>query len=130
MLFDSYLYTYYLPGDELIDIAAILSTDTLLNPTGILEQLPSISSLTVSPNPFTFKTSINYSLVYPQYVQLKVINYLGQEVKNITSCIEGPGAHSHSWDGTDNNGNRLPSGIYVYKLQAGKKVASGKIVLQ
>lgn len=130
MLFDSYLYTFYLPGDELIDIAAILSTDTLLNPTGILQQLPSFSEVTVSPNPFTFKTNINYYLVYPQYIQLKVINYLGQEVKKITSCIEGNGAHTHSWDGTDNYGNRLPSGIYVYKLQAGKSVASGKIVLQ
>ncbi len=44
--------------------------------------------------------------------------------------MEASGNHSHTWDGTDLSGKKLPRGIYFYKLQAGQKTMQGKIVLE
>jgi len=76
------------------------------------------------PNPFNPVTTINFSLDEVSDVSLKVFNLLGEEVANVTSGTYGTGAHSVAFDGSN-----LASGIYLYKLEAGSKVETRKMLL-
>jgi FlgD Ig-like domain len=130
MLFDSYIYTYYLPGDENIDIASILANDPLFTPTSISKQDFTLNQVKVYPNPSSGVVNIDYSLLSAQYVQIEIYNSLGQLVNTIFSKIEASGKHSHIWDGTDKSGRKALAGSYIYKIQAGQKAMSGLIVLE
>jgi len=77
------------------------------------------------PNPFNPSTVINYNLPVKANVTLKIFNILGQEVKIlIDSEIVSAGNHDISF-----NANGLPSGIYIYNLQANDFVQSKKMIL-
>lgn len=130
MLFDSYLYTYYLNGDDTVDIAAILANDPLFYPTSTNDIATALSDVLVYPNPFTNHTSIEYHLLTSQFVQISLYNSIGQKVNTIASSVESSGKHSHSWNGTDMNGQLLPTGMYTFTIQAGQQTKSGKILLQ
>jgi len=69
-----------------------------------------------SPNPFHRTTSIRYYLPEKSPVSLEVYNILGQKVSTIVSTSQNAGEYIFSWDGKNDNGNRLSTGIYFYKL--------------
>jgi hypothetical protein len=87
------------------------------------------------PNPFNPVTEIQYELPgqilengkTPRTV-LKIYNILGSEVRTLVDEEQSPGFYHVSWDATDDRGQRLPSGVYIYRLQAGKFVATRKMV--
>ncbi|MFQ6092291.1 MAG: choice-of-anchor D domain-containing protein, partial [bacterium] len=60
---------------------------------------------------------------------LKVYNILGQEVKTLVNEQLEPGEYSVNWDGRDNSGMNLPSGIYLYRLKAGNYVSTKRMIL-
>ena len=76
------------------------------------------------PNPFNPSTNINFSLPVASSVSLKVYNLLGQEVATLVDQRMGSGAHAVSFDAS-----RLSSGVYIYRLQAGNKVQTKKMLL-
>ncbi|MDP2806574.1 MAG: FlgD immunoglobulin-like domain containing protein, partial [bacterium] len=82
-----------------------------------------------APNPFKQVTTIDYQLAQPGQVNLKVYNIAGQLVKTLVSGQVGAGQHSIKWDGRDNTGNKVSSGIYIYRLQAENKDVTRKLVL-
>ncbi len=130
MLFDSYLYTYYLPGDELVNIDSLLSNDPLFAPTSVSQQDKTIGIVKVYPNPMSDLTSIEYSLTTAQFVSVKIFTINGVEIKQLNARIEAPGYHSVTWDGTNEASTRLSSGTYIYQIQAGQKKVSGKVMLK
>jgi hypothetical protein len=130
MLFDSYLYTYYLPGDELVNIDSLLSNDPLFAPTSISQLDKTIGIVNVYPNPMNDYTSIEYSLTTSQFVSVKIFDIQGVEIKQLNARIEAPGYHRHIWDGTNEASTQLPSGTYIYQIQAGQKKVSGKVILK
>jgi N-acetylneuraminic acid mutarotase len=81
------------------------------------------------PNPFNPSTNITIKVGKTAKVSLDVYNILGQHVKNITSQIYSPGQYSFTWNGTDDAGNSLTSGVYIYKLTSDYYVASKKMIL-
>jgi hypothetical protein len=81
------------------------------------------------PNPFNPSTSITYVLHTSSDVTLKVYNLLGQEVKTLVSGHQSAGTKSAVWDGRDNPGNPVSSGMYVYKIEAGSFIRAHKMVL-
>ena len=81
------------------------------------------------PNPFNPETSISWQLAKSNEVQLKVFNLLGQEVRTLVNEQQGAGYHSVVWDGRDDAGNPVASGIYLYRIQAGDLVSIRKMVL-
>jgi hypothetical protein len=81
------------------------------------------------PNPFNPSTSIDFSILSRCNVEIIVYNTIGQTVKTLTEKIYSAGSHSVTWDGTDNSGNEVPSGVYFYKMIAGDFVESKKMVL-
>jgi hypothetical protein len=80
------------------------------------------------PNPFNPVTQIRYTIPQLTNIQLKIYNILGQEVKTLMSSEQPAGAYRIEWDGTNSFGSRVASGIYVYKIVAGKFVQSKKMM--
>ncbi len=76
------------------------------------------------PNPFNPSTNISFTLPEAGIVSLKVYNVLGQEVATLANQRFGSGSHSLSFDAS-----RLSSGVYIYRLQAGNKVQTKKMLL-
>jgi hypothetical protein len=68
------------------------------------------------PNPFNPKTTIEYTLPQKAFVELKVYNIIGQEIKTLVQKVQVAGAKPVTWDATNNNGMTVPSGIYVYRI--------------
>ncbi len=81
------------------------------------------------PNPFNPATQISYALPKAQKVEVVVYNVFGQEVRTLISEYQGPGNHSLVWDGTDNGGERASSGVYYYRVTAGKYKVTKKMIL-
>ncbi|MFZ0389826.1 MAG: C25 family cysteine peptidase [Calditrichia bacterium] len=82
-----------------------------------------------SPNPFNPATVIRYQLPQAQDVRLEVYNMLGQRVCTLVKGRQQASAHEVQWDGTNDAGVQVASGIYIYRLQAGKQVATRKMIL-
>ena len=81
------------------------------------------------PNPFNPATEIAFSLPEPTDVSLIVYDISGKVVRNLLSCRKGAGSHKIIWDGADNSGNEMPSGIYFYKLVAGDNTSVKKMMM-
>jgi flagellar hook assembly protein FlgD len=62
-------------------------------------------------------------------VELKIFDLIGQEIRTLVNERQETGYHSAVWDGRDNAGNQVASGIYLYRIQAGEFVNVRKMVL-
>ncbi len=71
------------------------------------------------PNPFNPTTQIRYGLPKTEKVELVVFNALGQKVKTLIFGFQEAGYHTVTWDGTNEAGQSVSSGIYFYQIQAG-----------
>lgn len=81
------------------------------------------------PNPFNPTTSISYVIPKSSFVNLSIYNIIGQEVKTLVNKYLQPGRYSVIWNGRDNNGNTVTSGIYLYKINAGEFENTKKLLL-
>ena len=81
------------------------------------------------PNPFNPTTTINYSLKENVKVLLNIYNIKGQLVKVLFNDFQNAGEHSAIWNGDDESGKSVSSGIYFYKLKAGKDFSHTKRML-
>jgi hypothetical protein len=70
------------------------------------------------PNPFNPTTHIRYNLPVAASVSLTIYNALGQEVRTLLNERQQPGYHTAVWNGRDNAGRPVPTGVYHYRLQA------------
>lgn len=69
------------------------------------------------PNPFNPSTTITFSLPLNKRISLSIYNMNGQEIKKLVDDQEyNPGTHSVQWDATDDQGNPVASGVYIYRL--------------
>ena len=82
-----------------------------------------------TPNPFNPTTTIAFTLPQSQHVSLVIYDAAGRVVKTLADGITGFGTHNMVWDGTDNTGNQVGSGIYFYRLETGSFIESKKMVL-
>lgn len=102
--------------------------------TGIGEQvnrsLPAYFSLSQNyPNPFNPETVISYSLPVASQVLLRIYNTVGQVVRTLMNGSLPAGTHSVRWDGCDDRGMPVSSGVYIYNLNAGSQQISRKMLL-
>ncbi len=70
-----------------------------------------------SPNPFNPATSITYELPVPADVRLTVYNALGQRVRLLVDRFEPAGTRTTTWNGRDDNGRGVSSGVYFYRVE-------------
>ena len=87
-------------------------------PVSISVELPKFYSLKQNyPNPFNPETTIAFSLKEPGQVNLAVFNLQGQLVKTIVNKHTQAGSYKVKWDGRNEQGNQMSSGIYIYKIR-------------
>ena len=106
--------------------------------TGVDDRSVTLSSGTVPvgyslsqnfPNPFNPSTMIRYELPEAGNVQLEVFNMLGQRVASLVSGVQPAGNWTVSWNGTDDAGKHLTTGVYIYRLSTSKSVLTRKMIL-
>ncbi|MBN2016887.1 MAG: CotH kinase family protein [Candidatus Cloacimonetes bacterium] len=89
-----------------------------------------VFSLKNYPNPFTNQTKISFSLPQTEFVEVTIYNIKGQIVKTLLKDSCNPGEYSVMWDGKDNYGSDLKSGIYLYRLSVdGEPQMTEKMIL-
>ncbi|MDZ7362583.1 MAG: carboxypeptidase regulatory-like domain-containing protein [candidate division KSB1 bacterium] len=81
------------------------------------------------PNPFNPETSIKYHLPVRTNVTLRIYNALGQEIRTLVNTLQDAGVYSATWDGKDNNGRQLATGLYLLRLEAGDFVMTRKMAM-
>jgi Ca-activated chloride channel homolog len=81
------------------------------------------------PNPFNSSTEIGFYLPVAQPVTLEVYDLSGQHVRGLVGGSIPAGAHTVRWDGRDTDGILVASGVYLYRLRAGARVESRKLML-
>ena len=81
------------------------------------------------PNPFNPETTISFDMPKTANANLSVYNVKGQLVKTLHNGIANFGRNTVVWNGTDNNGNKVTSGLYFYRLTTDGKVETRKMML-
>jgi hypothetical protein len=81
------------------------------------------------PNPFNPTTTISFVLPEKSHANLSIYSLEGKLVKTLINEEVDEGHEQITWDGTGSHGNRVSSGVYYYRLKAGKKVLTRKMVL-
>jgi hypothetical protein len=81
------------------------------------------------PNPFNPSTTISYYLPEDAPVTLSVYDVSGRRIADLVGKAEKKGRYSVTWDGSDGTGGSVASGIYFYRLTAGKETVSKKMIL-
>ena len=81
------------------------------------------------PNPFNPVTTISYALPEQANAKVVVFNILGQEIRTLVSGVQPAGYYNVVWDGRDNTGIAVGSGVYLYRLTAGSFVESKRMTL-
>ncbi len=81
------------------------------------------------PNPFNPSTVISYDIPRNVSVLLKIYDVLGHEVRTLVNQEQKSGNYAIEWDGRDNAGSMVSSGIYIYKIVAGDHVSTMKCML-
>lgn len=81
------------------------------------------------PNPFNPSTRIRYFIPKAGLVELTIFNSLAQQIKTLFRSVQPPGNYEITWDGRDNNGGLVSSGIYVVQLTSGGLVQRLKMTL-
>jgi hypothetical protein len=80
------------------------------------------------PNPFNPSTRISYDLPARSPVMLRVYDVDGRLVRKMVDAVQGPGAFSADWNGQNDQGHPVASGVYFYRLDAGPRVETRKMV--
>ena len=92
--------------------------------------MPQLFSLSQNyPNPFNPTTSISYDLPTNEFVSINVFDLVGREVKTLVNKEQVAGFRSVKWDATNNIGQPVSAGMYIYTIQAGEFRQTRKMVL-
>ncbi|KAB2924907.1 MAG: T9SS type A sorting domain-containing protein [Bacteroidetes bacterium] len=81
------------------------------------------------PNPFNPSTTIRFALPNDASVKLTVYDILGREVRSLVNTDMNAGFHQVVWNGRNNNGSTVASGVYIYRVEAGSFISTKKMML-
>jgi parallel beta-helix repeat protein len=81
------------------------------------------------PNPFNPLTTIKYEIPERLAVTILVYNILGKVIKQLENSVLEAGFHDIKWDGTDEHGNKVSAGVYMYRIQAGSYAQTRKMII-
>ena len=106
--------------------------DFVLSPTSVGDgtNLPAVTTLGQNyPNPFNATTNINFSLSASGNAELAVYDLLGRQVTTLVSGNLSAGPHTFTWNGQDDSGKQVASGLYLYVLKTADGTQSKRMVL-
>ena len=127
-------YEVYMEVQDVYHKIGYALTTVKLSPTEVEEEG---SDITIDrfalnqnyPNPFNLSTEIAFQVPIESKVKLKIYNTQGRLVRSLIDGIRDRGLYTMCWDGKDQSGNEVASGIYFYKLTAGDFTSVKKMVL-
>jgi ELWxxDGT repeat protein len=90
---------------------------------------PSLDLHPSFPNPFSRHTNIRFDLSSPALVRVRLFDAAGREVRDLVSERMTVGPHAVGWDGRDEKGRLVGSGVYLYRVEAGGASDAGRVVL-
>ena len=136
---DSAVYWYYVTAiysniawGTVESFNSNMDSGSLRNPTGINDDnlIPKEFFLSQNyPNPFNPTTTISYGLPKDSNVKIEIFNLLGQKVTTIIDDKEKAGYKSLIWNGKDNAGQSVSSGVYFYRIDTGDRQLTKKMML-
>ncbi|MGZ4116345.1 MAG: FlgD immunoglobulin-like domain containing protein, partial [Bacteroidia bacterium] len=129
MLFDSFQWLVYQPGDENVNVDSLLALDPLLGVSENALNAKNNLRTYAYPNPFENNVNIGYFLDAPSNVTIEIYSIYGTLVKSIQNNFETNGNHEIVWDGKNNSGAKLSNGSYIYIVRAGNNQSYGKLAL-
>ncbi len=91
------------------------------------ETAAGVADLGNHPNPFTSHTTVTFTLSRPSDVSLEIYDLAGRKVKSLSSGHRAAGSHRLTWDGTNEAGRRVASGVYFLRLATGDGVATRRV---
>ncbi|MBN1154335.1 T9SS type A sorting domain-containing protein [candidate division KSB1 bacterium] len=100
---------------------------SVLNNTGVVAE--GFKLFQNYPNPFNPETELSFHIPRETHVRLTIYNTLGSEIRTLTDKVYAKGLHTISWDGCDDQGKRLSSGIYFYRLKTDNFMETKKMSL-
>jgi len=110
---------------NLITLGAAKQSAEVVAPALVIEE--DFDGVQVFPNPFNPQTSFRFKLKAASPVKLQIFNLNGQLVRTLIDEMMLPGVHQKRWNGRNQSGNHVASGVYWYRLQIGAKVLNGRI---
>ena len=90
---------------------------------------PAPTALRNVPNPFNPSTVLRFELERSSAVRVQIFDLRGRFVADLGAGLRGAGEHAITWDGRDDSGAVLPSGVYVAHLQVGTELTTHKLTL-
>ena len=111
-------------GGETPPATGVPAHDVSLTPTPLAMELGS-----ARPNPFNPKTVIEYGLARDAQVNLAIFDVGGRRVRTLRAGYEAAGRHEAMWDGRDENGAAVSSGVYFYRLVSAGETRTRSLVL-
>ena len=81
------------------------------------------------PNPFNPETNIKYQLPNASFVEIAIFNLSGQRITTLLKTYQNAGSFELKWDGRNEMGEQMVSGVYIYQLKAGEFVSAKKMML-
>jgi hypothetical protein len=117
----SYRYTLAVVGRDGAELRS--------SPVDVETAVPALSLSQNYPNPFNPMTTIRFELPARTHVTLRVFDAKGRLVKQLVNATAGPGVQHVAWDGSDDRGHSVSSGVYFCRLSVGKQVVSRSMVL-
>jgi hypothetical protein len=112
--------TFYLDDMRLVTATSSAATSVLEERTSALPQGDSLEQN--YPNPFNAETVIRFEMREKREVELAVYNLAGQKLVQLVAGSREAGVHTVRWNGRSERGRELASGVYVYRLLAGKEL--------
>ena len=113
-----------------VDDIRVIESELVTSIINDLNLIPSEFTLTQNyPNPFNPTTTIEYSLENTAEIQLSIFNVLGQKIRTLVNGKQGSGGHSIQWNGRNDAGTTVASGVYVYVLRSDEVMLSRKLML-
>ncbi|RMF66047.1 MAG: T9SS C-terminal target domain-containing protein [Calditrichaeota bacterium] len=143
-VFWSFLRDLDIPGDRLAQTLGLLASDyrfkpafsayrdvILSGPTSVAERTTprGFRLLQNYPNPFNPETIIHYELRIGNEVELTVYNMLGKRVRILVRGRQPAGSYSVKWNGRNDAGERVSSGVYFYRLKSGTSLVETRKML-
>ena len=124
---------YYMqlePSRDFIDLVLEQKFNEVTAIPNPVSEVPSAYQLGQNyPNPFNPTTTISYNLKENSKVEITIFSLLGQKIRTLVDGWESAGFRTVRWDGRDDSGSLVASGVYIYRLKADRFIATRKMIL-
>ncbi|KQC08326.1 MAG: hypothetical protein APR54_04765 [Candidatus Cloacimonas sp. SDB] len=117
--------------DKTTSLRYEITYNVIIEPRGNDQDIPQLITELIAnhPNPFNPSTMVNFSLGEAGRAVITIYNIKGEKVRTLTDAIYQPGIYHVEWNGKDESGNMVSSGLYFYKLETGTTSKIKKMML-